>query len=507
MFHFDFRSGYHHIDIFKEHWGYLGFSWTSNGVTSYYCFVVLPFGLSTAPYIFTKVCRVLIKYWRSNGIKIVIFIDDGIGSASSREKCRSVSNFVRRSIELSGFLSNEEKSIWDPKQTAIWLGLEIDTKHFVIKITEKRVNKVLNKISKMRGKRVASPRQVSSIAGGIISQEIVLGPVTGLFTRGFYHMIGTNPSWDKRVRIPREVVHELEFWQENLVSLNERYLGEPLTPVCATIANSDASSSACGAILKIDDYIYRAHKNFSMEESDQSSTWRELEAVLYALKSFAPMIRGRTVHWETDNQAVPSISQKGSKKEHLQELAIQIYYLCRTNRITLHLNWIPREENVVADEMSKFIDYDDWRTSDAFFHYLNQTWGPFTIDRFANQKNAKTVRYNALFWNPQCEAVDAFTQDWSNEVNWVVPPVFLVSKALRHAKACRASGTLVAPCWESAPFWPLLRKTDGSLRKFVTDFKVFTDTRNLLELGDFKKSLLGSRRFKTPILAIQFRFN
>ena len=81
-------------------------------------------------------------------------------------------------------------------------------------------------------------------------------------------MIGTNPSWDKRVRIPREVVHELEFWQENLVSLNERYLGEPLTPVCATIANSDASSSACGAILKIDDSIYRAHKNFSMEESD-----------------------------------------------------------------------------------------------------------------------------------------------------------------------------------------------------------------------------------------------
>ena len=60
---------------------------------------------------------------------------------------------------------------------------------------------------------------------------------------------------------------------------------------------------------------------------------------------------------------------------------------------------------------------------------LKQKWGPFTIDRFANQKNAKTTRYNALFWNPNCEAVDTFTQDWSNEINWVVPPVFLVSKA------------------------------------------------------------------------------
>ena len=111
MFHFDFQSGYHHIDIFEEHWIYLGFSWTTNGVTSYYCFVVLPFGLSTAPYIFTKVRRVLVKYWRSNGVKIVIFIDDGIGAAGSHSKCKSVSKFVKETIDLSGFVSNEEKSI------------------------------------------------------------------------------------------------------------------------------------------------------------------------------------------------------------------------------------------------------------------------------------------------------------------------------------------------------------------------------------------------------------
>ena len=79
MFQFDFKSGYHHIDIFPEHWTFLGFSWTKDGVTFFFCFVVLPFGLSTAPYIFTKVCRVLVKFWRSNGVKIVIFIDDGIG--------------------------------------------------------------------------------------------------------------------------------------------------------------------------------------------------------------------------------------------------------------------------------------------------------------------------------------------------------------------------------------------------------------------------------------------
>ena len=27
VFSFDLKSGYHHVDIFPEHWQYLGFSW------------------------------------------------------------------------------------------------------------------------------------------------------------------------------------------------------------------------------------------------------------------------------------------------------------------------------------------------------------------------------------------------------------------------------------------------------------------------------------------------
>ena len=84
MFSFDLKSGYHHIDICKDQWEYLGFSWKGkDGRKRYYMFVVLPFGLCTAGYIFTKVCRVSIKYWRKHGNKIVMYIDDGIGASES----------------------------------------------------------------------------------------------------------------------------------------------------------------------------------------------------------------------------------------------------------------------------------------------------------------------------------------------------------------------------------------------------------------------------------------
>ena len=55
LFSFDIKSGYHHIDIFPPDQEFLGFSWSKDGVTRFYKFTVLPFGISTGPYIFTKV--------------------------------------------------------------------------------------------------------------------------------------------------------------------------------------------------------------------------------------------------------------------------------------------------------------------------------------------------------------------------------------------------------------------------------------------------------------------
>ena len=53
---FDLKSGYHHIQIHDLHHKFLGFCCKfQNGVTRYFQFVVLPFGLSSACYVFTKV--------------------------------------------------------------------------------------------------------------------------------------------------------------------------------------------------------------------------------------------------------------------------------------------------------------------------------------------------------------------------------------------------------------------------------------------------------------------
>ena len=55
LFKFDLKNVYHHIDIFDSLQTYLGFSWDIKGATKYFVFTALPFGLSSAPFVFTKV--------------------------------------------------------------------------------------------------------------------------------------------------------------------------------------------------------------------------------------------------------------------------------------------------------------------------------------------------------------------------------------------------------------------------------------------------------------------
>ena len=67
-------------------------------------FTVLLFGLCSAPFIFTKVMRSLVKFWRREGIKICAYIDDGLGASPSLDLALEEAEFVRNSLTQCGLL-------------------------------------------------------------------------------------------------------------------------------------------------------------------------------------------------------------------------------------------------------------------------------------------------------------------------------------------------------------------------------------------------------------------
>lgn len=69
MASFELHSGYHHVRMHKDFSRFLGFQWGKK----VFKFLVLPFGLSPAPFVFTKLMKPLLHKWRAAGLFVAIW--------------------------------------------------------------------------------------------------------------------------------------------------------------------------------------------------------------------------------------------------------------------------------------------------------------------------------------------------------------------------------------------------------------------------------------------------
>ena len=167
---FDLKCGYHHVDIFPSHQRFLGFSWTFlDGRTRHFAYTILPFGLSLAPYLFTKLMRPLVKYWRSRGLYCIVYLDDGFIMDSTLEKTQRASHLVYGDLVASGFVINQEKSIWCPVQSIVWLGIVWNFENGTIAVTDARIRKIEERLSLILQKKLVSTRELASVTGSVIS--------------------------------------------------------------------------------------------------------------------------------------------------------------------------------------------------------------------------------------------------------------------------------------------------------------------------------------------------
>ena len=208
------------------------------------------------------------------------------------------------------------------------------------------------------------------------------------------------------------------------------------------------------------------YKSFSDQEKSESSTWRELEAIQFYLNSSKYKFENKTIFWYTDNYACSLITRKGSNKARLDGLALEIHETSSTHNTDLNVCCIPREENKEANRLSKQVDYDDWLITKDLVKMLTNKWSKVSIDRFASHTNKKTQRFNSKYICPGSEGVNAFSVDWSNKNNLLVPPVYLIPKTIKHFMSSKYSAKtiLVCPYWLSSTFGHCYLKRRESFR-------------------------------------------
>ena len=201
-----------------------------------------------------------------------------------------------------------------------------------------------------------------------------MGNIVQLKTRNHYNIIGVRHSWGSRISVRENdgVINEIHFCRLKLSRLNCRPMFYQEIP--HVYISSDASNYALAAYYVLDEVQNVSFKNLSPNEAIQSSTWRELFAIFFALKSFDRNINSEQICWQTDNYAASKIVSSGSNKQHLQKLPESIYDLTVSRPIKLDVQWVPRKQNTIADTLSKMYDFKDCETTNTLFKYLN-TYG------------------------------------------------------------------------------------------------------------------------------------
>ena len=79
-----------------------------------------------------------------------------------------------------------------------------------------------------------------------------------------------------------------------------------------------------------------------------------------------------TIEGKSDNRNAEIIMSVGSRIPDLHREVVLVYKLCRELNIRLSVEWVSRNDNSIADELSRVEDATDYILDPKCFRYIDQ---------------------------------------------------------------------------------------------------------------------------------------
>lgn len=447
----DLSDAYFSVPIHEDDTKFLKFSW--NGFL--YKFVCLPFGLSIAPYLFTKILKPVYAWFRQQNIRCSYYIDDSLNMNQSNIVCAQNSDIMVHTISSLGFSINRSKSILVPCQRIVFFGFFIDSVAFKVYLTADKVQKILTKSKQLLEKGKVIIRELASFIGLIINAFYAVFEAK-LHFRDLERnkVLGLNGSldYDREVVLSPSCLQELHWWSQNIVSKNGKLIRpSPVELRCRT----DASLAGYGGI----DLISDKHVNgrWSYRESVNSINYLELLAVFYSLQALYHDTCNTHIEVQSDNTTTVSYINEfgGMHSVPMDCLAKQIWAWCIERNIYVSAVYIPGIENT-ADFFSRtFSESTEWMLKQDIFDRLCKHFFLPSIDLFATRLNKRLNKFVSWYPEPGTTFVNAFNMSWHGLLPYVFPPFNLVGKVLNKIVSDKVDQAIcIFPEWRSQPWFP-----------------------------------------------------
>jgi hypothetical protein len=116
---------------------------------------------------------------------------------------------------------------------------------------------------------------------------------------------------------------------------------------------------------------------------------------------------------QIDTMNLLGIVIKGSHKLALNNLVRELFWFCLSHKIVLSVEWVPRESNASANDISKWSIPDEYSISRHYFVMLDYKWGPHTCETFSTNENSHYYKLYYLHWCRETSGVNGFVFNWS----------------------------------------------------------------------------------------------
>ena len=154
----DLSDAYLHIPIHPSSRKYLRFCYKAQ----VFQFTSLPFGLATAPQVFTMIVKEVKLMALSRGLRIHQYLDDWLIRSQSQEEAQVNTQAVVELTQSLGWIINQEKSELKPTQVFSFVGYEYHLDSALVKPTQERWLKLQDLILRLKSKRVLTARCLMS---------------------------------------------------------------------------------------------------------------------------------------------------------------------------------------------------------------------------------------------------------------------------------------------------------------------------------------------------------
>ena len=341
----DLRHAYQVVPTHPKDRPLLGMQWQGRILID----TALPFGLRSAPKIFSSVADALLWVMRWRGVKRGIhYLDDFffVGAPDSTECADALRTALQVCSELGMPVALEK--LEGPATAISFLGIYLDSTLMQLKLPSDKLGNLRKLLASWSTRRNATKRELLSLIGHLQHAASIVKPGR-TFLR---HLINLSTSVSKLhhyVHLRGSISADLLWWSLFVEQWNGLSVIPPSAPSYDLV--SDASGSwGCGAFWP----GHWLQLRWPTHWSNITIAPKELVPIVLAVAPWGHHWGGLRIRAQCDNMAVVFAINTGRARDKLlMQLLRYLYFYCAEYNITLSASHLRGAENSVADAISR----------------------------------------------------------------------------------------------------------------------------------------------------------